>query len=444
MGNPRKNPPKFSVKRYERYRCELLAWIEIADFEADKLGSVIALELPTSEEEGDIRGKVFEDLGDAIRGANGATALVAWLDKHYRVDKITRTVNKIRTMMNTRRNKDHEVGMYLSAFDVAYNSLNSDGQTRLPQAFLMFLLLENAGLTENEQQLIMSGVDTMAPGTLYDQARRGLTKIMGSAKKKTDKFELKEDLASDALYAGGNRFQQRPRAGQGGGQGNWRPNFQSYCPKFPLPNNFGATGGGGGGRGPGGGQGGSNSNIKIDVPLNPIGKDGKRNTCDLCGSFTHYKARCQHIPVQYVDMDQDYVDFHVNYIPGDGEEEGDHNSKVEDTITGAMAQLNSQSDQKSFYATLDSFVVLDVLVDMEQVTKFQMADEMGKVILDTGCISNVTGPEWMKAYIASLSDFAKKKVIKEPSTKVFRFGGGTKLPFIGKHQSRYLQRKRNQ
>ena len=48
MGNPRKNLPKFSVKRYERYRCELLAWIEIADFEADKIASVIALDLPTS------------------------------------------------------------------------------------------------------------------------------------------------------------------------------------------------------------------------------------------------------------------------------------------------------------------------------------------------------------------------------------------------------------
>ena len=95
------------------------------------------------------------------------------------------------------------------------------------------------------------------------------------------------------------------------------------------------------------------------------------NTCNLCGSFTHYKARCQHNPVQYVDMDQDYVDFHVNYIPGDGEEEGDHKSKVEDTITGAMAQLNSQSDQKSFYATLDSFVVLDVLAGRAQGAQFQ-------------------------------------------------------------------------
>ena len=53
-------------------------------------------------------------------------------------------------LANTKTSADsrHEVGMYLSAFDVAYNSLNSDGQTKLPQAFLMFLLLENAGLTE--------------------------------------------------------------------------------------------------------------------------------------------------------------------------------------------------------------------------------------------------------------------------------------------------------
>ena len=54
---------------------------------------------------------------------------------------------------------------------------------------LLSIVLQS-GLTENEHQLIMSGVDTLAPGTLYDQARHGVTKIMGSAKKKSDRFEL--------------------------------------------------------------------------------------------------------------------------------------------------------------------------------------------------------------------------------------------------------------
>ena len=237
-GNPRKNPPEFSVKRsYERYRSELNAWVKLADFEKNQLASVIALNLPTSEAEGDVRGKVFEDLGEDLEGENGVQKLLDWLDKHYRVDEITRVIEKIRKLMGTKRNKDQAIGVYLSSFDVAYNSLNASGDTRLPQSFLMFLLMENAGLTEIEWQMIMARVDTLAMGTLYDQARSSITKIIGGHKHKVgDKFELSGDVhythgASNDAYYAGKRFNQRPQAGQGG---NWRPDFPSYQPRFPF------------------------------------------------------------------------------------------------------------------------------------------------------------------------------------------------------------------
>ena len=137
-GNPRKNPPKFSIHRsYERYRCELLAWIDLADYDRDKIASVIALDLPADESEGDVRGKVFEDLGDDLKGADGIGKLTAWLDKHYRTDQIARVVEKIKNFMETKRKKDELIGTYLSSFDVAYNALNKGGDARLPQSFLM-------------------------------------------------------------------------------------------------------------------------------------------------------------------------------------------------------------------------------------------------------------------------------------------------------------------
>ena len=92
-GNPRKNPPKFSVHRcYERYRTELEAWIEIADYPPEMIAQIIALDLPISSEEGDVRGKLMEDIGTQIKDANGVQVLKTWMDKHYRVDKIARVV----------------------------------------------------------------------------------------------------------------------------------------------------------------------------------------------------------------------------------------------------------------------------------------------------------------------------------------------------------------
>ena len=270
-GNPRKNPPKFSIHRcYERYRCELLAWIDLADYDRSQIAQIIALDLPCSDAEGDVRGKVFEDIGDQIKNEAGIKILTDWLDKHYRVDEIARVVERIKKFLNVKRKKDEPVTQYLSAFDVAYNALNKGGDTRLPQSFLMYYVMENAGLTAGQWQLVMSGIDTIATGTLYDQARSQIIKIMGVHNHKEDNLQLRQE--GDAMYAGedvlygnagrGKSFQQRSAAGQ------WRPNIPQYQPRFPYK--------------PSPKQGFSRpSNVKIDVPLNPVGKDGKRNLCNV-------------------------------------------------------------------------------------------------------------------------------------------------------------------
>ena len=84
-GNPRKNPPKFSVSRYEGYKTELLAWIDLADYEEDKIASVIALDLPTEGKEGDVRGKCSRISGPTSEGPEGqppwspgSTSTTAW------------------------------------------------------------------------------------------------------------------------------------------------------------------------------------------------------------------------------------------------------------------------------------------------------------------------------------------------------------------------------
>ena len=75
-GNPRKNPPKFSIHRsYERYRSELKAWIDLADYEKEQVALIVALDMPTSADEGDVRGKIFDDLGDDLKGEDGIKKL---------------------------------------------------------------------------------------------------------------------------------------------------------------------------------------------------------------------------------------------------------------------------------------------------------------------------------------------------------------------------------
>ena len=388
--NPRKNPPKFSVLRYEGYRTELLAWIDLADDEEDKIAYVIALDLPTEGKEGDVRGKVIKDIGTNIRGAGGTAALIAWMYEHYHVDLVTRVVEEIKNSTGVKRKKDEDVSAYLSNFDVANNCRNSGGEIRMPQTSLMHLLMENMGLTDNKWQLVISGVDTMAQGTLYDQAKTQITKIAGGHKhNQGDEFGFRDDTlhvdrASSVLFSGPpgqqRRSQQRPHAGQGGeggGAGNWRLNFPSYRPDHPHQ--------------PQGSGGGGGNNIKIDVPLNPIGKDGKRN---VYGAFTHYRARCPINPVNHVDTAKyDVNDFEVNLVPYE---------KFEDSHQGVIFEARRK-----------------------------MNNEDEKVTLDTGCISSVTGTNRFQATHNRMNKLDKSMIKREDSTKALKIEGGTKRQSTG-------------
>ena len=95
-----KTPPDFSSKRsYERYRAELMAWSEVTTVKKSSWARIIALNMPDSSEEGDIRGKIFESLGDELAGEEGFQKLIDWLDKHFAQDKDIVMIDRIKQFM---------------------------------------------------------------------------------------------------------------------------------------------------------------------------------------------------------------------------------------------------------------------------------------------------------------------------------------------------------
>ena len=92
-----KTPPSFNSKRsYERYRAELEAWTAVTSVKKDSWARLIALTMPDSPEEGDIRGRIFESLGEELAGEAGYNKLLAWLDKHYRQDQDIVLIDRIK------------------------------------------------------------------------------------------------------------------------------------------------------------------------------------------------------------------------------------------------------------------------------------------------------------------------------------------------------------
>ena len=95
-----KTPPTFSTKRsYLRYRAELTAWTSVTTVKKESWARLIALNMPDSVEEGDIRGKIFDSLGDELAGEGGYDKLLAWLDKHYKQDDDLTMIDSIKQFM---------------------------------------------------------------------------------------------------------------------------------------------------------------------------------------------------------------------------------------------------------------------------------------------------------------------------------------------------------
>ena len=99
-----KDPPVYSkTKDFERWKTEVDAWndVIVATKAIDKsaIGQVLALSLPDTDEEGDLRGKVMDAIGPTLKGEAGYAALIKWLEDHLGQDKISKTVDKIKTFM---------------------------------------------------------------------------------------------------------------------------------------------------------------------------------------------------------------------------------------------------------------------------------------------------------------------------------------------------------
>ena len=279
-----KTPPTFSTKRsYLRYRAELTAWTSVTTVKKESWARLIALNMPDSVEEGDIRGKIFDSLGDELAGEGGYDKLLAWLDKHYKQDDDLTMIDSIKQFMKFVRKPDMSVSEFLAGFDTAYTTAIKKGLDKLPEPYLMYMVMENAGLSDQEVKFVLSDVDKTKKNTLYDQTRISMKKYLvglNSEKKDSSGIIFKPD--TEVMYLNNRGRFIRPQAGA------WRPNVPQYVPNNPIRSNRdGQSSGYNAGR--------SRPRFTVNVPKNPL-KDGKTMLCDICGAFTHLQVRCPHNP----------------------------------------------------------------------------------------------------------------------------------------------------
>merc|ERR1711911_14671 len=137
-------------------------------------------------------------------------------------------------------------------------------------------------------------------------------------------------------------------------------------------------------------------------PLNPKDENGEHYLCNSCGSYRHFVKDCPY-------KDQFFTNDDAPYDPAN-----------DSNINDDQGNQNVVEEQNPTYNTHFSSVQLfDVLINDVFHNKYTLA----KIFLDTGCVRSVAGRKWFKAFIMTLSEETRKKIMKYISHARFRFGG---------------------
>ena len=152
-----KNPPRFSSsKDYQTFKRELTTWTKVTKEDKKNWGNIIALSLP-EDDPSDIRRKVFA--GVNFDEETGYNTLIQFLDEEFSKDVIVDTCDKIRALVTHKKDPNATMKQYISGFDSKYVLAQKAGLNEMPQEYLMFHLLENCLLSENDYRLVMTAID---------------------------------------------------------------------------------------------------------------------------------------------------------------------------------------------------------------------------------------------------------------------------------------------
>ena len=73
-------------------------------------------------------------------------------------------------------------------------------------------------------------------------------------------------------------------------------------------------------------------------------------------------------------------------------------------------------------------MVKESLEEIVLVAKEEECD----ALIDCACPTTVSGKKWMETFYERLSEEDKKLLVKKPSEKIYKFGGGEKRKSLGK------------
>ena len=112
-----------------------------------------------------------------VFGDEGVKEILTVLDERFKEDQLALKKKAWHSFINTKRNQEDEVDTYIDKYEENVADLRKLGRD-LDDETLALQLMENASLSDELSQLVLSGIDEKQ-ANIFDQAKRSMIKVFG-------------------------------------------------------------------------------------------------------------------------------------------------------------------------------------------------------------------------------------------------------------------------
>lgn len=235
---------------YETWKNELEVWELVTDVKPEKQALAVTLSLT-----GQARARALEIDAAELNTGDGMNVLVTTLDALFLQDEVDLAYMSYSDFESFKKRQSMSMADYIVEYERRY-TICKKYKMEYPDAVLAFKLLDNAGLTEKEKQLVL----TAASARKFSSMKSALKRIFGghSRVKVDDEIIVKQEeeafVTKNSEKYRGNRFSNQPSSSD---QRTWPKN-------------------------------------KVSKGSNPLDRYGRRTKCAVCQSVFHWAKQCPH------------------------------------------------------------------------------------------------------------------------------------------------------
>ena len=238
-----KIPPSLGPDtNYETWKNELEIWKLVTDVKTEKQALAVTLSLT-----GQARAKALEIDATQLNSRDGMNILLTALDTLFLQDEVDLAYTAYSDFERLRKEEDMSMSDFIIEYERRYNICRKY-KMDYPDSVLAFKLLDNAGLSVKERQLVL----TAASDRNFSSMKSALKRIFGdsSTSNTTNEIKIKEEK-EEAFLVRSHKYHQ---------VGKKSSNYWQSEQKG----------------------------------TNPFDRNGKRTRCAICESVFHWAKNCPH------------------------------------------------------------------------------------------------------------------------------------------------------